>query len=174
MRSVSVSKPGSDDFLVLRLEVQDFLIFEVGLLDDRKFEEWTDLFTDDGYYWAPATPDQDDPQSSVSLFFDDVPMMRTRFARLRHPRVHSQIPPSRTSHMVSNVTIDGHDVTEGEFLIGARFQMLEYRPGHEQRTFGGRYEYRLLRRAAGDFQISAKKAVVLNCDSVHLPIAIPF
>ena len=76
--------------------------------------------------------------------------------------------------MVSNVTIEAYDAAEGEFLIGTRFQMLEYRPGHEQRTFGGRYEYQLLRREAGDFRISAKKAVVLNCDSVHLPIAIPF
>lgn len=168
------SKPDSVDFFVLRREVEDFLFFEVGLLDDRKFEEWTELFTEDGYYWAPATFDQEDPQSSVSLFFDDVTMMRTRFARLRHPRVHSQIPPSRTSHMVSNVTIEAYDAAEGEFLIGTRFQMLEYRPGHEQRTFGGRYEYQLLRREAGDFRISAKKAVVLNCDSVHLPIAIPF
>ena len=171
---MGASKTRSDDLRMLRSEVENFLFFEVGLLDDRKFEEWTDLFTDDGYYWAPATPDQDDPRSSLSLFFDDVTMMRTRFARLRHPRVHSQIPPSRTSHMVSNVTIDVRDATKGELQIGARFQMLEYRPGQEQRIFGGRYEYRLLRPEVCDFRIATKKAVVLNCDSVHLPISVPF
>ena len=171
---MGASNPEPTDIVAQRREIEDFLFFEVGLLDDRKFEEWTDLFAEDGYYWAPATMDQEAPQSSVSLFFDDVAMLRTRFARLRHPRVHSQIPPSRTSHMVSNVTIDRDGAAPDEVLVGARFQMLEYRPGHEQRSFGGRYEYRLQRGKTGDFRIAVKKALVLNCDSVHLPIAIPF
>ena len=62
--------------LLLAREVEKFLINEAGLLDDRRFEDWTDLFEEDGYYWAPATIDQEDPASGVSLFFDDVPMMR--------------------------------------------------------------------------------------------------
>lgn len=159
--------------LLLAREVEKFLINEAGLLDDRRFEDWTDLFEEDGYYWAPATIDQEDPASGVSLFFDDVPMMRTRFARLRHPRVHSQIPPSRTSHMISNVmAVAGN--ADGRFRATARFQMLEYRPGHEQRKFGGRYEYDLVRGSDAGFRIAFKKAEIINCDDVHLPIAIPF
>ncbi|MGB0629140.1 MAG: aromatic-ring-hydroxylating dioxygenase subunit beta [Alphaproteobacteria bacterium] len=159
--------------LLLAREVEKFLIHEVGLLDDRCFEDWADLFTEDGYYWAPATMDQPDPHTGVSLFFDDVPMMRTRFGRLRHPRVHSQIPPSRTSHMISNVTVETADGSEG-CRVGARFDMLEYRPGHDQRTFGGRYEYELRGESHDTFRIAFKKAVIINCDDVHLPIAIPF
>jgi 3-phenylpropionate/cinnamic acid dioxygenase small subunit len=160
--------------LLLVREIEEFLIREVALLDDRRFEDWTDLFTEDGYYWAPATPDQKDPESSVSLFFDDVPMMRTRFARLRHPRVHSQIPPTRTSHSVSNVVIESADSDAAACEVSARFHLLDYRPGHQQRSFGGRYEYRLRRDEDGKFRIAAKKALVLNCDDVHLPIALPF
>jgi hypothetical protein len=52
--------------------------------------------------------------------------------------------------------------------------MLEYRPGHDQRVFGGFYEYTLQKVGPADFCIVSKKAVVLNCDDVHLPIAIPF
>lgn len=161
-----------DELLFVR-DVEKFLVHEVGLLDDRRFEEWTDLFTEDGYYWAPTTIDQSTPDSGVSLFFDDVAMMRTRFARLRHPRVHSQIPPSRTSHMISGVTVLDND-PPGQIGVEARFQVLDYRPGHEQRAFGGKYEYRLSRDSDGMFRIASKKAVIINCDDVHLPIAVPF
>tara|TARA_B100001939_G_scaffold268005_1_gene235493 strand:+ start:276 stop:755 length:480 start_codon:yes stop_codon:yes gene_type:complete len=154
-------------------EVEQFLFHEVSLLDDRRFEDWTDLFTEDGYYWAPAEINQPDPASGVSLFFDDVPMMRIRFARLRHPRVHSQIPPSRTSHSISNVTAK-RSGTGDRVEVEARFQMLDYRPGHDQRAFGGKYEYVLSRSDAGCFRIASKKAVIINCDDVHLPVAVPF
>lgn len=160
--------------LLLVREVEEFLSHELALLDDRSFEDWVALFTDDGYYWAPASPDQENPLESVSLFYDDVEMLTTRFARLRHPRVHSQIPPSRTSHMISNVMVGPPNEKPNEFKVSARFQMLEYRPGHEQRTFGGRYEYTLVRSGQTGFQIARKKATILNCDDVHLPIAIPF
>lgn len=160
--------------LFLLRDVEAFFIYELGLLDDRRFEDWVGLFTDDGYYWAPASPDQLNPVDSVSLFYDDVEMLKTRFARLRHPRVHSQIPPSRTSHMISNVVIESRDENPGVFEISARFQMLEYRPAHAQRAFGGRYDYTLLRSASDGFRIATKKATIINCDDVHLPIAIPF
>lgn len=160
--------------LILLREVEAFLFRELALLDDRRFEEWVELFTDDGYYWAPASPDQENPLESVSLFYDDVEMLTTRFNRLRHPRVHSQIPPSRTSHMVSNVVIDSRDDAQGILDVSARFQMLEFRPAHAQRTFGGKYDYTLHRADGGDLRIAMKKAAIINCDDVHLPIAIPF
>ncbi len=79
-----------------RGRIEDFLIREVRLLDERHFEEWRDLFDEDGYYWVPLRPDQSDPASEASLFYDDRQMMRTRFERLRHPRIHAQTPPHRT------------------------------------------------------------------------------
>jgi 3-phenylpropionate/cinnamic acid dioxygenase small subunit len=166
--------PEQMENLILLREVEAFLFHELALLDDRQFEEWIELFTDDGYYWAPASPDQENPLDNVSLFYDDVEMLTTRFNRLRHPRVHSQIPPSRTSHMVSNVVITARDQGDETLAVSARFQMLEFRPGQAQRTFGGKYDYKLLCSAAGDFRIAMKKATIINCDDVHLPIAIPF
>lgn len=165
--SVSVER------LVLVGEIEAFLIAEVAALDERRFEDWMDLFTDDGQYWAPARPDQDDPWEHVSLFFDDKDLMATRFARLGHPRVHAQIPPSRTSHMIGNVTVEPPDPAAAAYDVAARFMMLDYRPGHDQRVFGGRYDYRLL-RAAGTFRIVTKKATLLNCDAVHEAFSLPF
>ena len=159
--------------LLVAREVERFLIHEVGLLDDRRFEEWMDLFTEDGTYWAPARIDQDDPWEHVSLFFDDRELMTTRLARLRHPRVYAQIPHSRTSHTIGNIVVEPPHPGAAAYDVGARFVMLDYRPGHGQRSFGGRYDYRLVREGES-FLIAAKKATLLNCDAVHEAISIPF
>lgn len=164
---------GATAKLVLLREIEEFLIHEAALLDDRRFEEWIALFTDDGYYWAPAKPDQDSPETQVSLFFDDKALMTTRVARLRHPRIHAQTPPSRTSHMVGNITADPVDIEAQRYRVSARFVILEYRPGMDQRSFGGRYDYDLV-RADGSFRIASKKAALINCDDAMLPVSLPF
>ena len=37
----------------LQLEVERFLYDEAALLDERRFWEWLELFTDDVRYWMP-------------------------------------------------------------------------------------------------------------------------
>ncbi len=34
-------------------DLSDFVIREARMLDEEKFEEWLDLFTEDGIYWMP-------------------------------------------------------------------------------------------------------------------------
>ena len=38
----------------------DFVVREARLLDEKRYDEWYDLFTDDGFYWVPLVPDQPD------------------------------------------------------------------------------------------------------------------
>ncbi len=155
-----------------RDEIEQFIFFENRLLDERRFEDWMELFTEDGYYWAPARPDQESPLEETSLFFDDRELMQARIRRLRHPRIHVQTPPSRTCHMVSNLMIDEADDVSGSYLVSSCFHLLEYRRDR-QRSFGGRYEYRLVHRSGG-LRIAMKKATLINCDSVFDALAIPF
>ena len=82
----------------MRADIEKFLYREARLLDERRFEDWMNLFAEDGWYWVPAAPDQEDPYDGVSIFFDDRGIMKTRLERLDHPRVHSQKPASRTMH----------------------------------------------------------------------------
>ena len=165
--------PEGIEKLLLEREVEAFLQHEATLLDDRRFEEWQELFTDDGYYWAPARLEQDNPHDELSLFYDDRELMKIRGERLRHPRVHSQTPPSRTSHIVGSIVVDGIDDEAGAYAVRAKFHMLEYRPEMAQRAFGGNYEYHLIRNGAG-FKIASKKATIINCDATHFPLALPF
>ena len=143
--------------------VTDFITREMQLLDDRQFEEWMDLFAEDGYYWAPIKLDQENPYTHVSLFYDEKPTMKTRIARLRHPKVFMQQPHSRTVHLISNVSLNEVN-SEGDLSVRCNFVMLEYRPTRSQNTWGGRYDYVLRRSNDATFSIVSKKTTLLNSD----------
>ena len=36
-----------------RARLEEFVIHEARLLDERRFREWMELFADDGTYWVP-------------------------------------------------------------------------------------------------------------------------
>ena len=153
-------------------KVEKFLYYEVRLLDERRFEEWTDLFSNDGTYWVPAYPGQDDPYKRVSIFFDDKELMRTRLSRLDHPKVHAQKPASRTVHFVSNIEVDDNHNVEGEILVHSSLMMMEFRL-EKQTNYGGRCEH-LLRCKSDRFEIFSKRVNLINCDGIFEPLAIPF
>ena len=122
-----------------REEFEIFLIHEARLLDERKFEDWMELFTEKGIYWVPSTVGQPDPYNEASLFFDDRELMKTRIERLRHPRIHIQTPPSRTNHMISNVIVEEAEKDKNSYLISSSMLMGEYRLD-VQRFFMGRQQ----------------------------------
>ncbi|HET9763382.1 MAG TPA: aromatic-ring-hydroxylating dioxygenase subunit beta [Casimicrobiaceae bacterium] len=154
-----------------RAELEQFLIHEARLLDERRFREWMELFTDDGTYWVPSVPDQKSPFEQASLFYDDRELMRTRVERLEHPRIHVQTPPSRTAHLVGNVVIEAADARTGEVLVGSTVIMVEYRD-EAQRVFAGRQRHRL-RRAGESLRIVQKRVDLINCDAAFEAMAVP-
>ncbi|MBK18802.1 MAG: hypothetical protein CMM52_08195 [Rhodospirillaceae bacterium] len=148
-----------------------FLIHEGRLLDEREFEAWMELFTEDGLYWVPSTSGEPDPYNQASLFFDDRQLMKTRIERLRHPRIHIQTPPSRTNHMVSNVVVEEADEKAGTYLVSSSMMMGEFRLD-VQRIFIGRQFHRLVRE--GDsFRIALKRVNLINCDTAFEAMAVP-
>jgi 3-phenylpropionate/cinnamic acid dioxygenase small subunit len=154
-----------------RAAVEEFLVHEARLLDERRFRDWMELFAEDGAYWVPAVPDQVSPFAEASLFYDDRDLMRTRVERLEHPRIHVQTPPSRTAHLVGNVIVEEIDAASGEVLVGSTVIMVEYRD-EAQRVFAGRQHHRLRREGAG-FRIVQKRVDLINCDSAFEPMAVP-
>jgi benzoate/toluate 1,2-dioxygenase beta subunit len=122
------------------------------------------MFTADGRYWVPAAPDQLDPDTHVSLYYEDRLLMATRIKRLNHPRAYSLDGSSvRTSHLVGNVRIEGEDPGDGAVVVRSAFHMLEYR-NEVQRMFGGFYTHRLMPTVAG-FRIALKRVDLINCDA---------
>jgi ethylbenzene dioxygenase beta subunit len=152
--------------------VAAFLHREARLLDERRFEEWRDLFTDDGVYWVPARAGQTDPLHEVSIFYDDPVMMAARIRRLRHPRIHAEIPPSRAVRSVTNVEV----MPLGpEGLVEARSVLLmtEFRAGG-QTAYHGRVTWRLVPMAGAIFRIRLKRVDLVNAEGMHRAMTVPF
>ena len=150
-------------------EFEQFLFHEARLLDDRRFRDWMGLFTEDGTYWVPAVPEQENPFDQASLFYDDRDLMQTRIARLEHPRIHVQMPPSRTAHLIGNVVAE--EIDDGEYRVSSTVIMVEYR-NDKQRIFAGRQTHRL-RRDGSDLRIVQKRVDLINCDAAFEAIALP-
>lgn len=154
-----------------RRDIEDFLIYEATLLDERRFEEWRDLFAEDGRYWVPLRAGQESPDVECSLFCDDRGIMATRFERLCHPNIHAQNPPHRTCHVVGNVVVENIDAGRGEATAKSNLIMTDYRL-RTQRLFSGRVLHRL-RRVGAAYRIVLKRVDLINCDDVFELIAVP-
>lgn len=156
----------------LREKLEDFIVFEARQIDQGRFDDWAALFADDGTYWVPAAPGQDSPHDHVSLFYDQREDIATRVARLNHPQIHVQIPKSRTCHLISNVAVEAEQGAPGEYTVRSKVLMLEYRPKHGVRLFGGDCTHRL--RARGDgFEIVMKRVDLVNCDDSFEALVLP-
>ena len=149
---------------------EQFLIHEARLLDEGKFDEWLALFAPDAWYWVPSEPDQPDPHETVSLIYDDRRLLETRVRRLASPRMYSQEPRSRTSRMVSNVSIE--DSGNNACTVRSKFLMIEYRRD-SQRLFAGTAFHRLV-QADGAILIASKRVNLVNCDAPLDGIVVPF
>jgi benzoate/toluate 1,2-dioxygenase beta subunit len=148
-----------------------FLIHEARLLDDGHFDEWLALFTADARYWVPSQPDQDSPYDTVSLMYDDRRLLETRVRRLADPRIYSQEPRSRTSRIVTNVTVE-EGRGEQARLVRSKFVLVEYRR-ETQRLFAGTYWHELVREGE-EIRIAMKRVDLVNCDAPLDGLVVPF
>ena len=150
--------------------VQQFLFHEARLLDERRLQEWLELYADDAEYWVPYAWGQESPRDHVSLFYETKTLLGMRVDRLARELSPLDSPAARVNHYLTNVLVE-----EGAELI-ARAQLLfvEYRR-EEQRWFAGRTTWRLRLRGE-QFLIAAKRVDLLNADQDggHLRFAVPF
>jgi benzoate/toluate 1,2-dioxygenase beta subunit len=152
--------------------VAAFLYREARLLDERRFEEWRELFAADGVYWVPARAEQTDPLHEVSIFYDDPVMMAARIRRLRHPRIHAETPPTRAARTVSNIEVSppGADgVVEARSVL----LMTEFRAG-AQTLYHGHVTWRLVPVAEVEFRIRLKRVDLVNAEGMHRGMTVPF
>jgi 3-phenylpropionate/cinnamic acid dioxygenase small subunit len=137
----------------------DFLYHETALLDERRFEEWLELFTEDALYWIPQG-DEADPSRHVSLVYDDRRRLHERVLRLASGFAYSQDPPSKTCHLVGNVqVVDGAD---GDVEVSSTLLVAEVRR-NAQNLFAGRVAHTLLPEGAS-FRIRRKTVRLVNSD----------
>jgi benzoate/toluate 1,2-dioxygenase subunit beta len=153
-------------------EIEQFLFAEARLLDERQFIEWAELFTDDGLYWVPATWDQANGESHVSLIHERKPVLRIRVKRLIHEGTVAQWPVSRTQHHLTNISEQAS--SSDEVKVSCSLLFTEFRRS-DQRIFSADVRYNLWRTAEG-LRIARKEVRLINAEaeSGHLRLSIPF
>jgi len=144
-------------------ELCDFVYAETRLLDDQRFDEWLDLFTEDGYYWMPLTHDQPDPRLHTSLLYEDKLLLKVRIERLHGKRTFSQQPQSRCHHLIQQPTVESADDEKGEYVVRSAFHYVETRID-QQALYAGWSTHHLVRQD-GALRIRLKKVQLVNCDA---------
>ncbi|MDB5410600.1 MAG: bnzB 1, partial [Rhodospirillales bacterium] len=71
-------------------DVEQFLYRQSEILDEKRWLDFVDLFTEDGVYWMPAEPEQTTGDGVPSIFHEDRNLMTVRAKRITHPRAWSQ------------------------------------------------------------------------------------
>lgn len=138
--------------------VEAFLFLEARLADEHSYDAWESLWTDDAIYWVPAGSDDDDPETQMSVLYDNRNRIATRIRQLHTGRRHSQSPISSTRRIVGNVEFAGHHGSD--LVVGANFVLAEARERGTE-TWAGRYTYRL-RHVDGDLRLAYKKVALVN------------
>ena len=100
--------------LLLKYELENVLYAEADLLDNRRYEEWLDILTDDIRYWMPLRRNykfgQESQENSRELedlaWFDENKTTLTLRVKQIMTGIHwAEEPPSRISHFVTNIRI---------------------------------------------------------------------
>lgn len=144
--------------------LNQFLYFEARLLDERRWDEWLALWTDDGMYWVPQSFEQTSPYDHISLFWENKMLRELRMRRLENARNWSQQPPTQASRLLGNISIEGQD-QQGYLVVRANFQSVESRAG-QQRVLAGSYIYKLA-STADSWKLYLKQVNLINREDVH-------
>jgi 3-phenylpropionate/cinnamic acid dioxygenase small subunit len=152
----------------LSRQVEEFLYLEAELLDERKLREWLELLTDDMRYWMPIRHNTlERPQETVDelakpgdgfYFDDDKKSLTLRVERFYSKSAWSELPPSRTRHMITNIRIKRVDGAELEVV--SNFLVYRTRLETDKDMFVGARQD-VLRRAGGSFLL-ARRTILLD------------
>ena len=154
--------------LVLKDEIEQFLYQEAALLDERRFEEWVDLFAEDVHYFMPIRRnvkfgewdrENSDPASEISFFDEGKDVLEGRVRQLMTGVHWAEEPISRVRHIVTNirvVAVNGDEVTVSDDFFVWHNRLLD-----EVNLFVGRRDHILRRDSETGWKV-AKRTILLD------------
>jgi benzoate/toluate 1,2-dioxygenase beta subunit len=140
-------------------EVEQFMYREARLADEHAYDEWESLWIDDGVYWVPFGADDADPETQMSVIYDNRSRIATRIKQFNTGKRHSATPPPRVRRVISNVELLGDD----PLRAGANFVVYESRE-RGITLWAGRVEYTLARTVDGEMKMARKAVFLVNND----------
>jgi 3-phenylpropionate/cinnamic acid dioxygenase small subunit len=159
-------------------EVEQFLYREARLLDERRFHEWLELFTDDVRYWMPGrsnrypkvskaivilAPDRYreeelTKEDELAILDETKETLERRIARLETGMAWAEDPPSRTRHIIANIEVEPGDAAS-ELKVFSNFMVYRSRSETEQDFYiGARQD--VLRQVDGAWKITRRKIIL--------------
>lgn len=107
-------------------EIEQFLFREARFLDDRRFDEWLELFTDDIHYFMPSrstrypfvsrsvrifdedrvTEEELHGEDELALFDESKRSLTARIKRFGTGMAWAEDPPCRTRHLITNIEVE--------------------------------------------------------------------
>jgi 3-phenylpropionate/cinnamic acid dioxygenase small subunit len=157
--------------LFLERDVANFLYHEAEVLDERRYEEWLDLLTEDIRYWMPIRRnvklgdlDREFTREGQDVnWFDEGKDTLIRRVQQILTGVHwAEEPLSRLCHMVSNVQLMGAEpsvVDPARVTVKSRFLIYRNRVETETDILVGKRED-ILRRVDGGWKVCRRKIVL--------------
>ena len=141
-------------------EVAELLAREAHLIDERRFEEWLDLFTEDCEYYMPLREylQGDVPAAGHPVIKDTKEVLRIRVAKEATGYSHVDLPPSMTCHVVTNIVVDplpGSDDVEAR----STFIVRQARKLRDEAWWAGRRKDRL-RNVEGEWRIVRREVTL--------------
>jgi len=168
MKSARQAELGSEARRALWFELMQFYICEAWLLDERRFKEWLNPFTDDVLYFMPRRKNvlrrelhrEVTSLGDLAILEEDRRYLEMRVARLETGMAWAEDPPSRTRHLIGN--LEATSIENGE--VSARTAFLVYRSHLEtdhQLLSGSRED--VLRQVDGAWKV-ARRTIVLDAN----------
>ncbi len=154
--------------LMLKEEIEDFLASEADLLDARRFEDWLALFTEDVRYWMPMarnvatenlSEEFTEERAETNWIDEGIETLRQRVNQLATGVHWAEQPPSRTTHMISNLRLTDiwPDASNPrEVATRCRFLVYRNRQEDEQDLYVGKRND-TLRRVDGGWRIARRE-----------------
>lgn len=113
----------------IRTEIEQLYYHEAELLDDRRWNDWQQLWTDDAHYWMPTRTNRSSREmkyeysgpNELAHFDETKTTLEWRTAQLATGMHWAEDPPSRTRHVITNVRVAASDVVDGEYLAKSNF-----------------------------------------------------
>jgi 3-phenylpropionate/cinnamic acid dioxygenase small subunit len=141
----------------------DFVIRETRLIDQHRFEEWLELFAEDGFYWMPLEWGQTDPRLTTSLMYEDKLLLKIRVERLKGNRTFSQKPKSRCHHVLQTPQVDSRNEAANEYVTWTPMHYVETRL--DQQDLYAAWATHTLAVVDGTLRIKLKRVDIVNCDA---------
>jgi 3-phenylpropionate/cinnamic acid dioxygenase small subunit len=148
----------------LRRQASELVALEARLLDERAWEDWLALYTDDAEFWVPTWRDEhqltEDPTRELSfMYLQGRALLAERVFRITSGGSAASTPLPRTSHLVT-----GSLASQAGDALRVKSAWTTHVWQHKDAalvTYTGRYEHELVVQPPG-LRIRRKKIILVN------------